>query len=161
MRGSGDVRVPVMLASPQYSLAVSHSSSPCPDQILFGLLLPGAELMLAASLHGIEECGERQMLVQHLDRLSSNDLLLLDRGYPSRWLVSLLKHLHISFCMRVEKAGDGGFACVREVLRSGLDEQIARSAHPPGATLTITNVPANPSRFAWFAMSRQTARCAC
>ena len=26
-----------------------------PDKILFGLFLPGAELMLAASLHGIAE----------------------------------------------------------------------------------------------------------
>jgi hypothetical protein len=33
--------------------------------------------MLAASLHGIDECDERQMLVQQLDRLSSDDLLLL------------------------------------------------------------------------------------
>lgn len=79
--------------------------------------------MLAPSLHSIAECGERQMLAQHLDRLSSDDLLLLDRGYPSRWLVSLLKHQRISFCMRVEKAGDGGFACVRDFLRSGLVEQ--------------------------------------
>lgn len=95
-----------------------------PDKILFGLFLPGAELMLAASLHGIEECGERQMLVQHLDRLSSGDVLLLDRGYPSRWLVSLLKHRGIAFCMRVEKAGTGGFACVSAFLRSGLAEQV-------------------------------------
>ncbi|QPI48820.1 hypothetical protein IV454_25460 [Massilia antarctica] len=53
------------------------------------------------------------MSVQHLDRLSSKDLLLLDRGYPSRWLVALLNERAISLCMRVEKAGDGGFACVR------------------------------------------------
>ena len=95
-----------------------------PDQILFGLFLPGAELMLATSLHGIKDCGERQMLVQHLDRLSSDDLLLLDRGYPSCWLVALLNERAISFCMRVEKAGNGGFACVRAFLRAGLDEQI-------------------------------------
>lgn len=95
-----------------------------PDQILFGLFLPGAELMLATSLHGIEECGERQMLVQHLDRLCVDHLLLLDRGYPSRWLVALLMERSVSFCMRVEKAGDGGFACVRAFLRSGLDEQV-------------------------------------
>ena len=44
--------------------------------------------MLATSLYGIKECGERQMLVQHFERLSSDDLLLLDRDYPSRWLVA-------------------------------------------------------------------------
>jgi hypothetical protein len=93
------------------------------DQILFGLFLPGAELMLAASLHAIGECGERQMLFQHIDRLSSTDLLLLDRGYPACWLVAALNQHHISFCMRVEKSGNAGFACVRDFLRSGLGEQ--------------------------------------
>ena len=109
----------------RFGLRASHvKRAALPDQILFSLFLPSAELMLAASLHSIAECGERQMLVQHLDRLSSNDLLLLDRGYPSRWLVSLLKYQRISFCMRVEKAGEGGFACVRDFLRSGLVEQV-------------------------------------
>lgn len=101
-----------------------------PDQILFGLFLPGAELMLATSLHGIDECGERQMLAQHLERLSSDDLLLLDRGYPSRWLVALLSERAISFCMRVDKAGDGGFACVRAFMDSGLDEQVVTLSAP-------------------------------
>ena len=81
------------------------------------------KLMLAASLHGLRECGERQMLVQHLDRLSSTDLLLLDRGYPARWLVSLLNHRQQAFCMRVEQAGTGGFSGVREFRRSGRAEQ--------------------------------------
>ena len=93
------------------------------DQILFGLFLPGCELMLAASLHSIHE-NERQMLFEHLDRLSSKDLLLLDRGYPSRWLVAVLNQRGIAFCMRVEKSGNSGFACVRDFLRSGLFEQV-------------------------------------
>lgn len=95
-----------------------------PDQILFALFLPGAELMLTASLHSITERGERQMLFQHLDRLTSTDLLLLDRGYPARWLVAVLNARRISFCMRVEKSGKSGFTCVRDFLRSGLSEQI-------------------------------------
>lgn len=36
------------------------------DQIAFGLYLPGAEMMLAVSLHSVHE-GERQMLFQHID----------------------------------------------------------------------------------------------
>ena len=86
--------------------------------------------MLAASLHSINECGERQMLFQHLDRLSSTDLLLLDRGYPARWLVAVLNARRISFCMRVEKSGNAGFACVRNFLRSGLSEQIVMLRAP-------------------------------
>lgn len=58
--------------------------------------------MLAASLHGIHECGERQFLIEHLDRLSPDDLLLLDRGYPASWLVAVLNQRAIKFCMRVD-----------------------------------------------------------
>ena len=79
--------------------------------------------MLAASLHSVHE-NERQMLFEHLDRLCSSDLLLLDRGYPSRWLAAVLSQRAIPFCMRVEKSGNTGFACVRDFLRSGLAEQI-------------------------------------
>lgn len=102
--------------------------------------------MLAPSLHSIAECGERQMLVQHLDRLSSDDLLLLDRGYPSRWLVSLLKHQRISFCMRVEKAGDGGFACVRDFLRSGLVEQLVTLRAPDQRDADDYECPREPQQ---------------
>lgn len=131
----------------RFGLRASHvQRAALPDQILFGLFLPGAELMLAASLHGIEECGERQMLVQHLDRLSSDDLLLLDRGYPSRWLVSLLKHQRISFCMRVEKAGEGGFACVRAFLRSSLDEQIVTLNAPERRDADDYECPREPQQ---------------
>lgn len=93
------------------------------DQVLFSLFLPGCELALAASLHSIHE-NERQMLFENLDRLGSTDLLLLDRGYPARWLVAALNQRGIAFCMRVEKSGNSGFACVRDFLRSGLLEQV-------------------------------------
>ena len=102
------------------------------DQLLFGLFLPGAELMLATSLHSVHE-NERQMLFQHLDRLGSSDLLLLDRGYPCRWLPAVLNARGVAFCMRVEhtKTPDSnepcensGFACVRAFLRSGAAEQV-------------------------------------
>jgi hypothetical protein len=131
----------------RFGLRASHvKRAALPEQILFGLFLPGAELMLAASLHAIEECGERQMLVQHLDRLSSDDLLLLDRGYPSRWLVSLLKHRCISFCIRVEKAGDRGFACARAFLRSGLDEQVVTLNAPERRDADDYECPREPQQ---------------
>lgn len=95
-------------------------------QILFGLFLPGAELMLAASLHSSGE-SERQMLFEHLDRLGPSDLLLLDRGYPCAWLVAALNLRSIFFCMRVDSTG---FACVRDFLRSGDAERIVTLAAP-------------------------------
>jgi hypothetical protein len=77
------------------------------DQILFALFLPGSELMLAAALHAVKTCGERQMLFQQLDILSSTDLLLLDRGYPACWMVAVLNQRGIPFCVRVEVSGNG------------------------------------------------------
>lgn len=50
--------------------------------------------------------------------------MLLDRGYPGRWLVAALNQRVIAFCMRVEKSGSSGFTCVRDFLRSGLLEQV-------------------------------------
>ena len=108
----------------RFGLRASHvKRAALADQILFGLFLPGSELMLAASLHSVHE-SERQMLFEHLDRLCGTDLLLLDRGYPARWLVAALNQRGIPFCMRVEKTGNSGFACVRDFLRSGLLEQV-------------------------------------
>lgn len=115
----------------RFGLRASHvKRAALAEQILFGLFLPGSELMLAASLHGVSECGERQMLIQHLDRLSGTDLLLLDRGFPCRWLVAVLNHRKIPFCMRVDQTGNAGFACVRDFLLSGLSDQIVMLRAP-------------------------------
>ena len=129
----------------RFGLRASHvQRAALPDQVLFGLFLPGAELMLATSLHGLRECGERQMLVQNLERLSSTDLLLLDRGYPARWLVSLLNHRGHSSCMRVEQAGTGGFSCVRDFLRSGQLEQTVTLRAPDRCDADDYECPAEP-----------------
>ena len=38
--------------------------------------------------------------------------------------MAVLNQRKINFCMRVERSGQAGFACVREFLHSGLAEQI-------------------------------------
>ena len=44
----------------RFGLRASHVKwAALADQILFGLFLPGPDLMLAASLHNVHECGER------------------------------------------------------------------------------------------------------
>ncbi|PKM10770.1 MAG: hypothetical protein CVV13_11740 [Gammaproteobacteria bacterium HGW-Gammaproteobacteria-3] len=53
--------------------------------------------------------------------LDTDDLLVLDRGYPARWLIAYLAQHDIRFCMRVDETG---FAAVKTFLRSGLSEQI-------------------------------------
>jgi hypothetical protein len=114
-----------------------------PSQIAFGLLLPGSDLMLATSLHSIHQ-SERQMLFDHLDRLRSSDLLLLDRGYPCRWLVAALNQRDIPFCMRVEKSGTAGFACVRDFLRSGLSEQVVTLRAADRSDVSDFGCPSTP-----------------
>jgi len=46
---------------------------------------------------------EQTLLMEHLDKMSSGDLLLLDRGYPSFWLLFLLKARGIDFCVRLKE----------------------------------------------------------
>jgi hypothetical protein len=130
----------------RFGLRASHvKRAALADQILFGLFLPGPDLMLAASLHSVHERGERQFLIEHLDRLSPDDLLLLDRGYPCRWLVAVLNHRAIKFCMRVDNT-DTGFACVREFVRSGAIERIVMLRAPDKQDALDYECPRKPQR---------------
>ena len=129
----------------RFGLRASHvKRAALADQILFGLFLPGPDLMLAASLHSVHERGERQFLFEHLDRLSPNDLLLLDRGYPCRWLVAVLNRRDIKFCMRVDN--DSGFACVREFTRSNANERIVMLRAPDRQDAIDYECPRKPQR---------------
>lgn len=46
---------------------------------------------------------ERDLLLLHLDKLKSGDILLLDRGYPCFWLLFLLAAQKIDFCVRLKE----------------------------------------------------------
>jgi hypothetical protein len=46
---------------------------------------------------------ERDLLMKHLDKVNAGDMLLLDRGYPSFWLLFLLKAKGIEFCVRLKE----------------------------------------------------------
>lgn len=129
----------------RFGLRASHvKRAALADQILFGLFLPGPDLMLAASLHSARERGERQFLFEHLDRLSPDDLLLLDRGYPCRWLVAVLNHRAIKFCMRVDNSD--GFACVRDFVRSDAIERIVTLRAPDKQDALDYECPRKPQR---------------
>ena len=88
------------------------------EAIAFALYLPGLEMTLAGKLYA-PSVGERQMLFEHLDGLGTSDLLVLDQGYPARWLIALLAQRGIPFCMRVDETG---FTGVKVFLRSGAAE---------------------------------------
>ena len=129
----------------RFGLRASHvKRAALADQILFGLFLPGPDLMLAASLHNVHERGERQFLFQHLDRLSPDDLLLLDRGYPCRWLVAVLNDRAIKFCMRVDNSS--GFTCVRAFMRSDALEQVVMLPAPNKRDALDYECPRKPQR---------------
>jgi hypothetical protein len=114
------------------------------DILALGLWLPDAHLMLAAQLHGT--CGgERQPLFEQLHHLGTGDLLIFDRGYPSRWLVGVLLSQSIEFCLRVDTAGERGFAFVQAFRKSDLDEQIVTLPRPDPQDVTDFDCPPKPA----------------
>ncbi len=96
------------------------------DAIGFALYLPGIEMTLAATLYS-PDVGERQMLFEHLDKLRSKDILVLDRGYPAYWLFAALLQRGRHFCMRADSLN---FSAIQAFRRSGLAEQIVRLPAP-------------------------------
>lgn len=64
---------------------------------------------------------EKELLLKHLEKVSSGDLLLLDRGYPSFWLLFLLKAKGIEFCVRLK---DQWWLQVKEFVESEQTERI-------------------------------------
>lgn len=46
---------------------------------------------------------ESDLLMGHVEKVEEGDLLLLDRGYPSFWLLFLLKAKGIEFCVRLKE----------------------------------------------------------
>lgn len=113
------------------------------EQNAFALFLPGVEMTLAATLYD-RRVGERQMLFEHLEKLGTDDVLLLDRGYPSRWLVATLNQAEIKFCMRVDQTDKGGYECVRKFLRSKDVEAIVTLNAPDQRDVADFDCPATP-----------------
>jgi hypothetical protein len=106
--------------------------------VAFGLYLPGIEMFLHFALqHGA--CDERQMLFEVIERLQVDDLLVLDRGFPCRWLAAALTARGIPFCIRCDISR--GFRVVREFMRSGQSEQLGEPACAECARCAGLRVP--------------------
>jgi hypothetical protein len=110
------------------------------EAIAFALYLPGSELSLSFELYS-PQVGERQMLFEHLDQLTPNDLLLLDRGYPAHWLIAVLMARGIHFCMRVDALG---FGPVNAFRRSGKREATVLLGPPSKQEALDYNCPRQP-----------------
>jgi hypothetical protein len=111
------------------------------EVLAFGLFLPGIELFESLVLDPVGN--ERQVLFEQLDRLDRRDLLVLDRGFPAAWLVSVLLARGIAFCMRCDSAS--GFAAVRRFLRSGRTEAIVTLPAPKRTDAADYECPRRPS----------------
>lgn len=70
---------------------------------------------------------EKDLLMKHLDKVNAGDMLLLDRGYPSFWLLFLLKAKGIEFCVRLK---DDWWLKVKDFTESPDKERIVTFALP-------------------------------
>jgi DDE family transposase len=78
------------------------------------------ECFTDASLGGYAD-DERSLAAHHLPRIGPQDLLVMDRGFPSRpWLGKLVARA-LAFCVRMGRCWDGA----KRFLRSGLDDTAA------------------------------------
>lgn len=84
-----------------------------------GLFAVASGLMLRAVI-GPDKAAERDQLVALLSHLATDDLLVLDRGYPAYWLFALLLQRQRHFCMRVETS----WPIVKNFLRSGQSDAV-------------------------------------
>lgn len=112
------------------------------EGVAFALYLPGIELFLDFALHE-PLCNERQMLFEALDPLRADDLLVLDRGFPCRWLAAALAARRIHFCIRCDIAN--GFKAVRQFRLSGLSEQVVALPAPCAQDAADYECPATPT----------------
>jgi len=106
------------------------------------LFMPDMELFESMTLDPVGN--ERQVLFEQLDRLNPQDLLVLDRGYPAAWLVSVLLARGINFCMRCESSST--FKAVTHFMRSGQSEAIVTLPPPNRSDAADYGCPRTPSK---------------
>lgn len=70
--------------------------------------------------------GERELLLRALDQITPNDVLVLDRGYPSWWLFAAPQVRKVNFCARIEGCG---WKAVEALLRSEHSQHVMRQRH--------------------------------
>lgn len=71
---------------------------------------------------GPKSIGERQLAAEnHFLKLMTNDLLLLDRGYPAWWLFRLVLSQQANFCSRISCTK---WKAVRKFFNSGMAEKM-------------------------------------
>ena len=83
--------------------------------------------------------GERDILLEQLDHLSTTDLLLLDRGFPSRQLLFELMARNIPFVMRVTAGTTTDFAEIAAFMACQCDSaEVDFTYRDPDCTPALT-----------------------
>jgi hypothetical protein len=82
--------------------------------------------------------GERALLEGHMDKLKANDLLLLDRGYPSIALFFQLQVRKVDFCVRMKGSW---WNAVREFRNGDAKEAIVSFALPEKDKCKLEDAP--------------------
>jgi hypothetical protein len=71
---------------------------------------------------------ELQLLIRHLDKVEQGDILLLDRGYPSRYLFSILASRGIHYVVRMKP----NWMPVKKFLKSRKQDMVVTMEVPDG-----------------------------
>jgi hypothetical protein len=74
--------------------------------------------------------GERELAARHFFKLTIDDLVLLDRGYPAYWLFNLIMSMGADFCARVSAKK---WKIIRKFVNSGKRETIISLPVPPSS----------------------------
>ena len=85
----------------EFGLHGGGKGAPVPMAMAFGLYEVFSGLMLHADLHE-GSARDRDLMAGGLSHVRADDLLLLDRGFPSYWLIAWLLQHQRHFCMRVD-----------------------------------------------------------
>jgi hypothetical protein len=118
---STTLRLPPWLENQaEFGVLTDSSGQPYVLARALGLFSTTSKLMIKTVLGRFDDA-ERALLAQLLPHLASDDLLIMDRGFPAVWLFTLLQQRGLPFLARM----DGNqWPAVERFLRSGQTETI-------------------------------------
>jgi hypothetical protein len=95
---------------------------------LMSLLYDPANYMTVDVQTGHTDGSELQLLLKHLTKTEMGDILLLDRGYPSRYLFSILESMAVHYVVRMKH----NWVPVKKFMRSRKQDIVVTMEVPDG-----------------------------
>lgn len=126
---STTLRLPPWLENQaEFGVQTDSAGQPYVLARVLGLFACASKLMIKTVIGRFDEA-ERALLTLLLPRLGSDDLLIMDRGFPAVWLFTLLQQRQLPFLARLDGTQ---WSAVEHFLRSDLAETVIKqtvSAH--------------------------------